>query len=61
MPRTILTVKSHINSQIYHRHKIKIAYNKNMNNKTRLGMLNTNPWSEILYQKNSQKFPQGDR
>ena len=51
-PRTILTVKSHIYSQIYCRHKIEIEYSRNMKicNLTKLGVLHPNPWPEILYE-----------
>ena len=50
-PRIIFTDRSHINSQLYYRHKIKIADSMNMKIAVRLGLLNPNPRSEIVLAK----------
>ena len=57
-PQMVFTVKSLINSQICYHYKIKIAYSRNMKicNKTKLGVLNPNPWSEMLYQETFENF-----
>ena len=51
-------VKSHITSQIHYRHKIEIANSRNMKShkKTKLGVLNQTPWSEISYQEIFKNF-----
>ena len=50
--RTILTVKSHINSQIYYHYEIEIAYSRNVKlcRKTKLEVLNPNSLSRISCQ-----------
>ena len=51
-PQAIVAIKSHTNSEIHYHHKIEIADSRNMKicNKTKLGVLNPNPWSEISYE-----------
>ena len=58
-PRAIFTVKSLMNSQIYHRHKIEITNSRNIKvcYLTKIGVLNPNKWSEVSY----QKFPKRGR